>query len=147
MMKDVVISMHSVQGYDLDQEDTLSFITDGYYFRDGDVSCFSYMETEVTGLEGTRTSVIVRPDEVVVDRDGGITSRMVFREGTKNSFQYATPYGMATLSISTKKINHCFDDNGGNLEVDYVVDMEHALVMRNKLQLNITEQSEASYYG
>lgn len=147
MMKDVVISMRSIQGYDLEQEDTVSFVTDGHFFRDGETYCFTYLETEVTGLEGTRTSVFVRPDEVVVDRDGNIKSRMIFREGMKNSFQYATPYGMATLNISTKKISRCFDDKGGSLEVDYVVDMEHAMVMRNRLQLNIKEQSEASYYG
>ena len=81
MMKDVVISMESIQGYDMEQSDTVSFTTDGHYFQDGDSSCFTYFETEVTGLEGTRTSVIVRPGEVVVDRDGSITSRMVFREG------------------------------------------------------------------
>lgn len=146
-MKDVVISMESIQGYDLDHSDTVSFITDGYYFQDGDSSCFSYMETEVTGLAGTRTSVIVRPGEVVVDRDGSITSRMVFRQGMKNSFQYATPYGMATLNVSTRKINQRFDERGGELEVDYAVDMEHSMVMRNKMKLKITEQREDIYYG
>lgn len=81
MMRDVVISMHSIEGCDTDDQGIVDFSTDGHYFKDGDTSCFSYLETDVTGLEGTRTSVIVRPDEVVVDRDGMITGRMVFREG------------------------------------------------------------------
>ncbi len=86
MMRDVVISMHSIEGCDTDDQGIVDFSTDGHYFKDGDTSCFSYLETDVTGLEGTRTSVIVRPDEVVVDRDGMITGRMVFREREKNSF-------------------------------------------------------------
>ena len=139
-MKDVIISMHSVHGYDQDDSQTVDFTTDGYYFREGDASCFSYLESDVTGLEGTRTSVIVKPDYVVVDRDGYITSRMIFKEGEKNTFPYDTPFGTANLGIKTRRIKQRFDDGGGELEVDYVVDMEHALVARNKIQLKIREQ-------
>ena len=98
------------------------------------------METEVTGMEGTRTSVIVRPDEVVIDRDGVISSRMIFREGERNSFLYSTPYGTATLGINTRKIKHSFNENGGRMEVDYVMDMEHDMVSRNRIILKIEEQ-------
>ena len=140
MMKDVVISMHSVHGYDTDGADTIDFCTDGYFYKDGDMSCFSYMETEVTGMEGTRTSVIVRPDEIIIDRDGLISSRMIFREGEKNSFLYSTPYGTATLGISTGKIRHDFNESGGSMDVDYVMDMEHEMVSRNRIYLKIKEQ-------
>ena len=140
MMKDVFIRMHSIQNSGEDDEETLDFVTDGNYFLDGDTACFSYLETEVTGLEGTRTSVFVRPREVVIDRDGMITGRMVFREGEKNSFLYSTPYGTATLGVNTKSLKKSFDENGGELEVDYVTDMEHAVVARNKIILKIEEQ-------
>lgn len=139
-MKDVVISMHRVQGYDQEDQQVLDFVTDGYYFRDGDTACFSYMETTVTGLPGTRTSVFIKPDHVVIDRDGTITSRMVFKEGEKSSFPYSTPFGTATLGVKTKKINQCFDENGGNLTVDYIVDLEHTCIERNLIQLNVKEQ-------
>ena len=142
MMRDVVISMHSIEGCDTDDQGIVDFSTDGHYFKDGDTSCFSYLETDVTGLEGTRTSVIVRPDEVVVDRDGMITGRMIFREREKNSFLYSTPYGTATLGVNTKSIKKSFDENGGELEVDYVTDMEHAVVARNKFFVRVEEQKE-----
>ena len=139
-MKDVIISMRSIQGCDQDDQYIIDFTTDGHYFQDGEAACFSYLETEVTGLEGTRTSVIVMPDHVVVDRDGSITSRMIFKEGEKNSFPYDTPFGTAMLGVKTRHIRQDFNESGGELEVDYVVDMEHALVARNKIQLNIREQ-------
>ena len=139
-MKDVVISMHSIYGYDQEDADFLDFTTEGYYFQDGDTSCFSYQETEVTGLNGTRTSVFVRPDHVVVDRDGEVSGRMVFKVGEKNSFPYETPFGTATLGVKTSRIRQRFDENGGDLEVDYVMDMEHALVTKNKIKLNIRQQ-------
>lgn len=140
MMKDVVISMHSVQNSDADDKELLEFSTDGNYFLDGDTACFSYLESEVTGLEGTRTSVFVRPNEVIIDRDGLVKGRMVFRERENNRFLYDTPYGSATLGIKTRSIRHRFDDNGGELELDYILNMEHAVVSRNKFFIKVEEQ-------
>jgi len=84
--------------------------------------------------------VEIRPDEVVVDRRGGITSRMVFRRGEKNRFQYETPYGMATMGMDTKRIRHDFNERGGSMVVDYVLNVEHAVVERSRLMLDVREQ-------
>ena len=83
MMKDVVISLLGTQNAGTDEEDTIEFSTDGMYTYDGENACITYLESEVTGLTGTRTSVIVMPDKVAVERDGFITSRMFFMEGEK----------------------------------------------------------------
>ena len=138
MLQDVIIKMHSVQGYDGSNPDTMDFTTDGYYtFEDG-TPCLTYLESEVTGMKGTRTSVLVMPDRIVVDRDGSVTSRMEFKEGEKSSFLYSTPFGSATLGIRTRKIRHSFNELGGNMEIDYVVDMDHVAVARNKFTIDVT---------
>ena len=142
MLKDVWISINSIHSYDQEDEDRLEFSTDGHYYFDGENGCLTYMETEVTGLEGTRTSVIVMPDQVVVDRDGLVTSRMIFREGLRDAVQYSTPFGAATLGIDTRRIRHHMDENGGQLEIDYVVDMEHAVASRNRFQITVTGREE-----
>ena len=144
MLKDVWISINSIHSYDQEDEDTLEFSTDGHYYFDGENGCLTYMESDVTGLEGTRTSVIVMPDQVVVDRDGTVTSRMIFREGLKNSFQYSTPFGAATLGIDTRRIRREMDEKGGRVEIDYVVDMEHAVVARNKFQITVQQIGEGN---
>ena len=139
-MKDVVISINSIHRVEDGESDRIDFTTDGKYrFEDG-TGYLSYMESEVTGLPGTRTSVEIRPDEVIVDRTGSITSRMVFRRGEKNRFQYETPYGMATLGMSTQRIRHDIGAKGGSVEIDYVLDVEHAVVERNRFCLNVREQ-------
>ena len=123
-----------------EDEDSIDFDTEGLYTFDGGVACMTYLETEVTGMEGTRTSVMVFPDKVVVDRDGTVTSRMIFQEGSKNSFLYDTPVGSATLNMNTRGIQHRFDEHGGDMEIDYVLDMEHAFVSRNRFRMTVTEQ-------
>ncbi len=142
MMEDVIISLHSVHDCGSPDEDRIEFTTDGMYTFDGEVGCMTYMESEVTGMEGTRTSIIVMPDKVVVDRDGMVTSRMVFQPGLKNSMLYDTPYGTATLSIDTRRIRHSFNKDGGSMELDYVLDMEHTVATRNKFQLSVTKQQQ-----
>ena len=142
MMKNVVITIHSLHNCGMEDEDTIDFTTDGLYYSDGETHCVSYLETEVTGLEGTRTSVTVLPDKIVVDREGNITSRMEFREGEKTSFLYETPMGNATLSMNTRRIRQRFDRHGGELELDYVLDMEHLVVSSNQFHLNVTERKQ-----
>ena len=139
MLKDVWISINSIHSYEQEDEDHVEFTTDGYYYYEDGIGCHSYEESEVTGLEGTRTSMIVMPDQVVVDRDGLITSRMIFKEGLKNSFLYETPYGNATMGIDTRKIFRSMDEIGGKVEIDYVLDVEHAVVARNKFQITVKE--------
>ena len=138
MMKDVMISIFSRNSAGED-EDSIDFVTDGLYTFDGGVACLTYLETEVTGMEGTRTSVMVFPDKVVVDRDGTVTSRMIFQEGSKNSFLYDTPVGSATMHMDTRRILFRFNEHGGELEIDYVLDLEHAFVTRNIFRIEVKE--------
>ena len=139
MMKDVLISIHSSFAYEEGEEQQMDFTTDGYYFYEDDVGCLSYEETEVTGMEGTRTSLFVMPDQVVVDREGTVTSRMVFKEGLKSAFQYATPFGNANMGINTRRITRNMDGSGGSVEIDYVVDMEHVVASRNRFEITVRE--------
>ena len=94
-------------------------------------------------MEGTRTSMTIGPNRVEVFRNGTVTSRMVFEEGRKNSFLYSTPFGDATMGVDTRKIHRHVDENGGRVEIDYVVDMEHAVVARNKFEITIRQTGEA----
>ena len=145
MMKDVVISIHSLTGLG-EEEDSLDFVTDGLYSYVDGVASLSYLESEVTGLEGTRTSVMVSPDKVVVDRDGLVMSRMVFSPGQRSAFQYDTPIGTATMQMDTHSITQRFDERGGDMEIDYVLGLEHAVISRNRFRLNVREQREPRKY-
>ena len=139
-MKDVIIDINSRFNLEEEEEDQLQFTTDGFYLLEGDTACISYFETEVTGMEGTRTSVVVTPEKVVVDRDGTVTSRMVFEPGKKHAFLYDTPVGSATMHMNTRNLRQRFNEHGGQVEIDYVLDMEHAFASRNRFRLTVKEQ-------
>ncbi len=142
MMKDVIIYIRSLHGYGEEDEESIDFTTDGLYTFDGDTACLTYLESEVTGMEGTRTSVMVMSDKVVIDRDGTITSRMVFRKGEKDAFLFDTPVGSATMHMNTRGVNYRFNEHGGHMEIDYVLDVEHAFVSKNRFNLTVKEQKQ-----
>lgn len=139
-MTDVVISITGLQGSAAGDEEIIELVTDGRYTHGKNGSFISYNETELTGLEGTETSVLVRPAEIVLTRRGLLNSRMVFREGEKNKFLYDTQFGSATLGIDTRRIDASFDENGGEMCIDYVVNMDHVVVGRNKIKLSVKPQ-------
>ncbi len=137
--KEVVIDVRSEHAYDEEGTDSLEFSTDGMYrFEDGFARLW-YWETEVTGLPGTRTSIEIGPESVTVDRMGTVTSRMEFKEGLRNFFPFETPYGLATMGMDTRSIRSSFDEHGGRMELDYVLDLEHAAAVRNKFHLQVRE--------
>lgn len=142
MMKDAFITIRSLIDYGMDEEDRIDFSTDGVYSYKDEAAWISYLETEVTGLQGTQTNVMVTPEQVVVDRRGALTSRMEFASGEKKSFLYETPVGMATMNMNTRNIRHRFGPEGGELEIEYVLDMEHTVVSRNKFMLTVREQKQ-----
>lgn len=134
---DAVISITGMQGGPSGDSDIIELVTDGKYSHNGRESHIEYYESELTGLEGTKTSVLVSPGQVILERSGNLVSKMVFREGEKNRFLYDTRFGSATMGIDTHRIDASFDENGGELTVDYIVDMEHAAIGRNKIKMSV----------
>ena len=140
-MKEVTISIRSTQACGSERPDLLDFVTDGTYDYDPESNSgrLTYFESEVTGLPGTRTRVIIRPDEIVVNRDGTLTSCMEFREKERSTFLYDTPYGSATLGLRTSRIQQNFDDHGGSAVIDYVLDVQHSAFIKNRFEFSVKE--------
>lgn len=136
-----VITITGIQGLSQPDADTVELVTDGIYCRTESGYQVRYLESEITGLMGTATTVDINPDEVVVERKGVLNTKMVFRMGEKVNFLYDTRFGAATLGVDTRKIYAEFDDDGGEMSIDYVVDMEHTVVSRNKLNMSVKLRS------
>ena len=84
----------------------------------------TWQESELTGMEGTKTSLCVQPRSVVLSREGTLNTRMEFEEGRKRYFLYETPFGSATMGLNTRRIVNRLGAHGGEIEIDYSVDMD-----------------------
>ena len=100
----------------------------------------SYQESEITGLEGTLTTLQVEPDCITLMRMGEFNSQMVFQPGRRHFSMYDTPYGALSIGVNTKKMRADLDENGGEIEIDYAIEIDHAVAGENTFRIDVREK-------
>ena len=145
MEKDVVISIKGMQRYEDAPPDTIELVTEGRLARDGSGSyTLSYQESELTGLEGTLTTFQIEPERITLMRVGEFNSQMVFQEGRRHMSMYNTPYGAMTIGVNTRHLLSELTDRGGEIEIDYAIEIDHSVAGRNTFQINVKEAEGAA---
>lgn len=139
MEKEVVISIKGMQTYEGTPPDIIELVTEGRLVRDGGGYTLSYQESELTGLEGTLTTIQVDREQVTLMRVGEFNSQLVFQEGRRHLSMYNTPYGAMTIGVNTRHLLTDLNDQGGDIEVDYSVEVDHALAGRNIFRISVKE--------
>ena len=140
MTDNVIISIKGKQLYAESSPEEIELVTSGTLKRDSRGGfTISYQESELTGLEGTLTTIHVDGDEVSLMRVGEFNSQMVFREGRRHLSLYNTPYGAMTIGVHTRHLLAELGDQGGELEVDYSVEVDHTVAGRNVFHISVKE--------
>jgi len=136
-MKKVMISIKGSPAFPVGEDDGFELMTDGEYMRDNGFSTFSYVESELTGLDGLLTTFNVEPDRVVLRRGDGFSGDMIFSEKQKHHFLYETPFGSIMMGIDTHSITKNLRDDGGSLEIRYDIEVDNVSVSQNLFKINI----------
>ena len=144
MEKDVVISIKGIQKYENTDPDVIELVTAGRLTRVGESYTLSYQESELTGLEGTLTTIQVDGEQVTLMRVGEFTSQMVFQEGRRHLSMYNTPYGAMAIGVNTRHLLADLTDQGGDIEIDYAIEIDHTLAGRNVFQIKVSENPGGS---
>ena len=139
MEKEVVISIKGVQKYEGTAPDTMELVTKGRLSRVGESYTLSYQESELTGLEGTLTTIQVDGGQVTLMRVGEFNTQLVCQEGRRHLSMYNTPYGAMSIGVNTRHLMASLTDQGGDIEVDYTIEVDHALAGRNVFRINVKE--------
>lgn len=144
MEKDVVISIKGMQRYENTAPDIIELVTEGRLCRDNGGYTLTYQESELTGLEGTLTTIQVEGEQVTLMREGEVNAQMVFQEGRRHLSMYNTPYGALAIGVNTRHLLAELDDQGGDIEIDYAIEIDHAIAGRNVFQIKVKEAEGAS---
>ena len=140
MDKSVIISIKGTQTYEDAEPETIELVTEGRLMDCGDEGyTFSYQESELTGLEGTLTTFQIEPERVTLLRVGEYTSQMVFQEGRRHMSMYNTPYGTMSIGVNTRHLTAQVGESGGDIEIDYAIEIDHTVAGRNVFQIKIKE--------
>ena len=139
MEKDVIISIKGNQKFAGADNDVIELVTCGRLARDGAGYRLSYQESELTGLEGTVTTIQVEPERITMMRVGQVNTQMVFQEGRRHLAMYNTPYGAMAVGINTRNMYAELDEKGGRIEIDYNLEIDHAVAGRNIFRISVKE--------
>ena len=134
----VIISIKGKQIYAENSPDEMELVTSGTLKREGRGKySISYQESELTGLEGTTTSLLIDGGKVTLLREGSINSQMVVEEGRRHLSMYETPYGALSIGVNTRRMRSTVNDKGGDLEIDYAIEIDNLLAGQNLFRMNV----------
>lgn len=138
MNRKVLISVKTVQ-YTDGQPEEIELITEGEYYKNGNEYIASYEESEISGMEGTKTTMKIHEDALSIIRQGTTNSNLLFKKNLNHVSMYSTPYGALEVTIKPSKVVIDIDDAGGKVELAYKMEASGLEVMDNTLELNIKE--------
>lgn len=94
------------------EENIIELITEGSLFKKNDKYYVIYEETELSGMEGSTTTLkIDSEDRVNIRRFGSAKADMIFEKGKTHSTGYETPYGLVEMNITTHRISVSIDED------------------------------------
>ena len=135
MEKSAVISIRSFS--DLDKDEVIEVVTPGKFHLGESEFKAVYEESEISGMDGTTTTLVIKDDVWVLEREGSTSTRMEFKKGEDVISLYNTPYGMMNINISTKELDIDMDEDGGVIYTKYVLGLEGQPGITTELKVKI----------
>jgi uncharacterized beta-barrel protein YwiB (DUF1934 family) len=140
MDKRVIISIRGSQNsMEFEEDDGIELVTLGRLTRENGDYLISYQESPLTGLDGTTTTLRVAGGRVILSRTGPVCSYMVFEQGRRHLSHYDTEEGVLTIGVNAHRVRTMLDDAGGQIEVDYEIEIDEALTGENRIRVVVSE--------
>lgn len=152
MDKDVLITVKGTQISQMEDENNedrpeypneVELVTEGKYFKEENSYYVIYNESEMTGFEGTTTTLKIADGVVVLRRSGTVNSQIVFQEGHKHISYYDTAEGAFTIGVYANKVNINIDENGGKIFIDYLLEIDEKSTIKRDFCIVIKEVKPA----
>ncbi|MGI6167788.1 MAG: DUF1934 domain-containing protein [Eubacteriales bacterium] len=105
--------------------EVIEFMTEGLLRTEGERCELSYDESELSGLEGSRTMLIfdeTLPDTLTMIRSGVVKVTMVFCPGLRHVCRYDNPLIPFELTLMTHSLENSLLTDG-RLEIDYTTEL------------------------
>lgn len=136
MMKDVLISLTSIQWQDNEKNET-ELLTRASLSKTGSQNVISYEDTPATGFEGSVTTITVDGnDSASIIRRGTANSVLSLEIGRKHYCQYGTPFGDMRIGVYTHAIDNTIEKDG-RLYLKYTLDLNSSYLSDNEIIMNI----------
>ena len=119
----------------------IEIATDGTLSLENGRVELSYDETELTGMEGSRTAISFSedtPELITMVREGTVSTALVFEPNKRHHCVYKTPYMPFELCVRTLKVDNKLESEN-RLYIDYIIEIRGAKAERTKFELTFFE--------
>ena len=101
---------------------------------------FSYVESEMTGMEGVVTSFTVEDEQkLTLRRVGKVNSEMVFVPGQRHESLYDAGMAALLVGVELQELTVLLNEHGGILDFSYAIDVERSACGTNRYHIEIRE--------
>ena len=127
MVQAAMISITGTQQLEGEEPESIQLVTEGSYCYEPGYIRFSYVETQMTGLEGVVTTFTIEDEKTVtLRRTGKVNSMMVFELGRIDDSLYEAGPGALMLRVQTKSLGVLMNEHGGIFDLSYSIEVEYA---------------------
>ena len=135
-----LIGKNTVDG----EVDSFELTTEGKYMKQNGKYLVSYEGSEITGYDNTTTTLKIQDNFVSMIRFGKTmgSSQMIFEENKQYTGVYRTPHGNMSVDVYTNEMEVNVDDDGGEVMLDYFVQLNSCQPVRNNLRVKIRKVEE-----
>lgn len=141
MKKDVWLSINSTQQFVDGEQEEISLVTEATLYERGGKYYVAYDESELTGLEGTKTTVKMADREVLLVRTGAHPSHMLFAEDERHVGLYQTAMGIElAIATHTSHIHNAVGENGGELVIDYSIELDSTVIGEHHFEMVVSTE-------
>lgn len=138
-MKKVLVKVKGIQIVDGD-ETVMELTTEGTFRKfEGDY-IVTYSEEQEGGGKTKTLLTVQKNNSVILERRGGLNSRLIIAKGERNNCLYAIPQGSLTLGIYGKEVTSTLTENGGSLRMAYNIDANLTPISENIVEITVEER-------
>ena len=144
--KDVIISIRGRQFFsEFGSNEPVELVTSGELISSDKEYILVYRESDLTGFNGAVSTLMINPERITFLRSGPVPTQMVFEEGRKHLSYYDTEDGSLLVGVQANKVRSVMNDFGGNIEMEYYVEIDHALSGANQVSISVKETGNQKF--
>jgi len=137
-MKEIMLKIKGKIKRAGEEAEIIEVTTEGKHYRKGGADYLLYDESEISGMEGSTTSLKLKDRKITLNRFGNARMRMEFEKGKRHTSDYVTPNGTFKLEILTRELYYGLDDNiKGNILIRYEMSLKGLGQSVNELNIEI----------
>lgn len=105
MKSEVKVKVIGSQKDSTGEEQRIELVTEGKYIEKNGKIYVVYEESEISGMEGSTTTLKLEKNQrASIRRYGNTNTEMIFEKGKTHSMAYETPYGLLDMAITTHRL-------------------------------------------